>query len=146
MNKHIAVDAPLDVTVSARISQSFRQRFMGNRWFISIMPRRRKNQGKSSTGWFTRPTRICHVHRGLHHLANAATDAYRLREKACVPSLTPARRRDRLYESATEAINLVAASFGEAFIKEAMRSSFRLWSTTPISCPGIFSVSARAPS
>ena len=37
--------------------------------------------------------------------------------KASAPSSTPGRQRDRLHQIRTEAINLVASSFGEAFIE-----------------------------
>src|SRR6187431_3337749 len=53
------------------------------------------------------------VHRGLHYLANAATEAYEgAREK--VRAFLNAARTDEIIftRSATEAINLVAASFG----------------------------------
>ncbi|MDB5649836.1 MAG: sufS [Hyphomicrobiales bacterium] len=59
------------------------------------------------------------VHRGLHYLANAATEAFEgAREK--VRSFLNAESTDEIVftRSATEAINLVAASFGEAFIRE----------------------------
>ena len=59
------------------------------------------------------------VHRGLHYLANAATEAFEgAREK--VRSFLNAESTEEIVftRSATEAINLVAASFGEAFIRE----------------------------
>jgi cysteine desulfurase/selenocysteine lyase len=58
-------------------------------------------------------------HRGLHYLANAATEAFEgAREK--VRSFLNAESTEEIVftRSATEAINLVAASFGEAFIRE----------------------------
>ena len=58
------------------------------------------------------------VHRGLHYLANAATEAYEARARdACGAFSTPASREEIVFtRSATEAINLVAASFGLAHI------------------------------
>ena len=58
------------------------------------------------------------VHRGLHYLANAATEAYEgAREK--VRSFLNAGRAEEIIftRNATEAINLVAASFGRERIK-----------------------------
>src|SRR3954451_2903790 len=59
------------------------------------------------------------VHRGLHYLANAATEAYEgAREK--VRSFLNAERTEEIIftRNATEAINLVAYTFGRERIKE----------------------------
>jgi cysteine desulfurase/selenocysteine lyase len=59
------------------------------------------------------------VHRGLHFLANAATEAYEgAREK--VRAFLNAESTDEIIftRSATEAINIVAGSFGEMAIRE----------------------------
>jgi cysteine desulfurase / selenocysteine lyase len=58
------------------------------------------------------------VHRGLHYLANAATDAYEAARES-VRSFLNAETVDEIVftKSATESINLVAASFGQAFIE-----------------------------
>jgi len=59
------------------------------------------------------------VHRGLHYLANAATEAYEgAREK--VRAFLNAESTDEIIftRSATEAINIVAGSFGEMAIRE----------------------------
>ena len=59
------------------------------------------------------------VHRGLHYLANAATEAYEgAREK--VRAFLNAESTDEIIftRSATEAINIVAGSFGEIAIRE----------------------------
>lgn len=59
------------------------------------------------------------VHRGLHYLANAATEAYEgARER--VTAFLNARRHEEIIftRNATEAINLVASSFGAPMIKE----------------------------
>jgi cysteine desulfurase/selenocysteine lyase len=59
------------------------------------------------------------VHRGLHYLANAATDAYEAAREAVRAFLNAGSSSEIVFtKSATEAINLVAASFGEAFIQE----------------------------
>ncbi|MCI0467847.1 MAG: cysteine desulfurase [Beijerinckiaceae bacterium] len=59
------------------------------------------------------------VHRGLHYLANAATEAYEAARES-VRAFLNARSPDEIIftKSATEAINLAAASFGEACIRE----------------------------
>ncbi|MGA3303858.1 MAG: cysteine desulfurase [Methylovirgula sp.] len=59
------------------------------------------------------------VHRGLHYLANAATDAYEAARES-VRTFLNAESIDNIVftKSATESINLVASSFGQAFIKE----------------------------
>ncbi len=59
------------------------------------------------------------VHRGLHYLANAATDAYEAARESVRGFLNAESVNDIIFtKSATEAINLVAAAFGEAFIGE----------------------------
>jgi cysteine desulfurase/selenocysteine lyase len=59
------------------------------------------------------------VHRGLHYLANAATDAFE-GARSSVRRFLNAESNDEIVftRSATEAINLVAASFGLAHIGE----------------------------
>jgi cysteine desulfurase/selenocysteine lyase len=59
------------------------------------------------------------VHRGLHYLANAATEAYE-GGRAKVAQFLNARRNEEIVftRNATEAINLVAYSWGEENIKE----------------------------
>ena len=59
------------------------------------------------------------VHRGLHYLANAATDAFEA-ARASVRRFLNAESVDEIIftRSATEAINLVASSFGLAHIAE----------------------------
>src|ERR1700748_1057755 len=63
-------------------------------------------------------TEYANVHRGLHYLANAATEAYES-GRAKVASLLNARRKEKIVFSsnATESINLVSASWGEPNIK-----------------------------
>src|SRR5246127_8046 len=59
------------------------------------------------------------VHRGLHYLANAATEAYE-GARAKVASFVNARRNEEIIftRNVTEAINLVASSWGEPNIRE----------------------------
>src|SRR6266568_4615953 len=58
------------------------------------------------------------VHRGLHYLANAATEAYE-GGRAKVAKFLNARRNEEIVftRNATEAINLVASSWGEPNLK-----------------------------
>src|SRR5256884_9776970 len=59
------------------------------------------------------------VHRGLHYLANAATEAYE-GGRAKVAKFLNAKRNEEIIftRNATEAINLVASSWGEPNIGE----------------------------
>jgi len=59
------------------------------------------------------------VHRGLHYLANAATEAYE-GARAKVAAFVNARRSEEIIftRNVTEAINLVASSWGEPNVKE----------------------------
>jgi cysteine desulfurase/selenocysteine lyase len=59
------------------------------------------------------------VHRGLHYLANAATEGYE-GARAKVAQFVNARRNEEIIftRNVTEAINLVASSWGEPNIKE----------------------------
>ena len=85
------------------------------------------------------------VHRGLHYLANAATEGYEgARDK--VAGFLNAGRSDEIVftRGATEAINLVAQTFGRDASGPATRSCSRSWSTMPISCPGTSCANARA--
>src|SRR6516225_3436997 len=63
-------------------------------------------------------TEYANVHRGLHYLANAATEAYEA-ARAKVAKFVNARRSEEIVftRNATEAINLVASSWGEPNIK-----------------------------
>ncbi len=59
------------------------------------------------------------VHRGLHYLANAATEAYEgAREKVAAFLNAPRKEEIVFTRNATEAINLVAYTFGREQIKE----------------------------
>src|SRR3954463_11864481 len=63
-------------------------------------------------------TEYANVHRGLHYLANAATDAYEGARTKVKDFINAARTEEVVFtRNATEAINLVASSWGEANIK-----------------------------
>src|SRR5437899_8658176 len=58
------------------------------------------------------------VHRGLHYLANAATEAYEDARAKVARFLNAARKEEIVFtRNATEAINLVAATFGRERLK-----------------------------
>ena len=59
------------------------------------------------------------VHRGLHFLSARATEAYEAARKTTQRFLNAASEREIIFtKSTTEAINLVAHSFGDAFLTE----------------------------
>ena len=58
------------------------------------------------------------VHRGLHYLANAATEAYEDARSTVCKFLNAANSEEIIFtRGATEALNMVAASFGKAHIR-----------------------------
>ena len=63
-------------------------------------------------------TEYANVHRGLHYLANAATEAYEGARETVRAFLNAARQEEIIFtRNATEAINLVAYTFGRERIK-----------------------------
>ena len=59
------------------------------------------------------------VHRGLHYLANAATEAYEGARETVATFLNAPRKEDVIFtRNATEAINLVAQTFGRERIRD----------------------------
>src|SRR3954454_15443843 len=63
-------------------------------------------------------TEYANVHRGLHYLANAATEAYEGGRTKVAKFLNAKRTEEIIFtRNATEAINLVASSWGEPNIK-----------------------------
>ena len=64
-------------------------------------------------------TEYANVHRGLHFLANAATEAYEDARATVARFLNAARTEEIIFtRNATESINLVASSFGAPMIGE----------------------------
>ena len=89
-------------------------------------------------------TGYANVHRGLHFLANEATEAFEGARESVRAFLNAGSVDEIVFtKSATEAYNLVADSFGRMAIGEGTRSSCRSWSTTPTSFPGTSCASAR---
>lgn len=63
-------------------------------------------------------TQYANVHRGLHYLANEATEAYELAREKVARFLNAKRKEEIVFtRNATEAINLVAYTFGHKRIK-----------------------------
>jgi len=63
-------------------------------------------------------SQYANVHRGLHYLANEATEAYEAARDKVAASLNAARREEIVFtRNATEAINLVAYTFGRERVK-----------------------------
>src|ERR1700681_915973 len=63
-------------------------------------------------------TQYANVHRGLHYLANAATEAYEDARVKVAGSLNAPRKEEIVFtRNATEAINLVAYTFGRERIQ-----------------------------
>ncbi len=64
-------------------------------------------------------TQYANVHRGLHYLANEATEAYELAREKTAAFLNAKRKEEIVFtRNATEAINLVAYTFGRERIRE----------------------------
>lgn len=120
MNKHITAEPPLDV---ARIREDFPILSME----VYGKPLVYLDNAASSQKPREVVDRMTHaiyheyanVHRGLHFLANAATDAFEVARESVRAFLNAESVNEIIFtKSATESINLVAASFGEAFIEE----------------------------
>jgi cysteine desulfurase / selenocysteine lyase len=63
-------------------------------------------------------TQYANVHRGLHYLANEATEAYETAREKVAAFLNAGRKEEIIFtRNATEAINLVAYTFGRERIK-----------------------------
>lgn len=64
-------------------------------------------------------TEYANVHRGLHYLANEATEAYEAARETVRAFLNAPRKEEIIFtRNATEALNLVAATFGRERLKE----------------------------
>jgi cysteine desulfurase/selenocysteine lyase len=64
-------------------------------------------------------TQYANVHRGLHYLANEATEAYELARDKVAAFLNAKRKEEIVFtRNATEAINLVAYTFGRERIRQ----------------------------
>jgi cysteine desulfurase / selenocysteine lyase len=120
MNKHIVADAPLDVM---RIREDFPILSLEvyGKPLVYLDNAASAQKPKQVVDRMVHATynEYANVHRGLHYLANAATDAYEAARESVRAFLNAGSIDEIIFtKSATESINLVAASFGQAFIKE----------------------------
>jgi len=77
------------------------------------------------------------VHRGVHKLSEAATEAYEGARGKIKKFINAGSKREIIFtRGTTESINLVAQTWGRANLSLVMSLSPRQWSTIPISSPG----------
>jgi cysteine desulfurase / selenocysteine lyase len=120
MTKHIAVDLPLDV---AAIRRDFPilETLVHGKPLVYLDSAASAQKPKQVVERMVHATyhEYANVHRGLHYLANAATDAYETARETVRAFLNAPSSAEIIFtKSATEAINLVASSFGNAFLRE----------------------------
>ncbi len=85
------------------------------------------------------------VHRGVHTLSHRATEAYEGAREKIRSFINAASTREIIFtRGTTEAINLVATSFGERCSVTATKLSFPTWNTIRISCRGRCCATERA--
>ncbi|QBR70560.1 cysteine desulfurase [Beijerinckiaceae bacterium] len=120
MNKHVAADAPFDVA-ALRADFPILSTTVYGKPLVYLDNAASAQKPKQVVDRMVQATyhEYANVHRGLHYLANAATDAYEAARENVRAFLNAGSVEEIIFtKSATEAINLVAASFGEAFIQE----------------------------
>lgn len=79
------------------------------------------------------------VHRGVHTLSQEATDAHEAARRRVQQFIGAGSSSEIIFtRGTTEAINLVASSFGDESCTTATRLFSPLWNTMPISCRGNF--------
>ena len=120
MNGHVAALTPLDV---ARIREDFPILSLSvyGKPLVYLDNAASAQKPKQVVDRMVQATyhEYSNVHRGLHYLANAATDAYEAARESVRAFLNAGSTDEIVFtKSATESINLVAASFGQAFIRE----------------------------
>ena len=120
MNKHIGVDAPLEIASLREDFPILATKVYGKPLvYLDNAASAQKPREVVERMLHATYHEYANVHRGLHYLANAATDAYEAARESLRTFLNAGSASEIVFtKSATEAINLVAASFGEAFIKE----------------------------
>jgi cysteine desulfurase / selenocysteine lyase len=118
MNEHVA--APLDVAAIRRDFPALELKPYGKTLvYLDNAASAQKPKQVVDRMTYATYNEYSNVHRGLHYLANAATEAYEAARES-VRSFLNAGSIDEIIftKSATEAINLVASSFGQRFIGE----------------------------
>ena len=85
------------------------------------------------------------IHRGVHALAQEATEAYEAARETVRGHIGAASTREILFVGGTtDGINLVAQTWGRPTCPQATASCLRGWSTTATSCLGKCSPSSKA--
>ncbi|HXN88293.1 MAG TPA: cysteine desulfurase [Methylocella sp.] len=120
MNKHIGVNAPLEIASLREDFPILATKVYGKPLvYLDNAASAQKPRQVVERMLYATYHEYANVHRGLHYLANAATDAYEAARESLRAFLNAGSASEIVFtKSATEAINLVAASFGEAFIKD----------------------------
>jgi cysteine desulfurase / selenocysteine lyase len=120
MTKHIAIDMPLDVATLREDFPILSTKVYGKPLiYLDNAASAQKPRQVVDRMVHAVYHEYANVHRGLHFLANAATDAFEVARENVRAFLNASSADEIIFtKSATEAINLVAASFGQAFIKE----------------------------
>ncbi|ACB93760.1 cysteine desulfurase [Beijerinckia indica] len=120
MNKHIAAQAPWDVNLIRQDFPILSLEVYGKP-LVYLDNAASAQKPKEVVDRMVHATyhEYANVHRGLHYLANAATDAFEVARESVRSFLNAESVNEIIFtKSATEAINLVASSFGQAFINE----------------------------
>ena len=90
-------------------------------------------------------TENSNIHRGVHFLSERATAAYEAARQKIKRFVNARSEQEIIFvRGTTEAINLVAQSYGRTFLKKETRSLSRPWNTTPILFHGRCSVNRSA--
>jgi cysteine desulfurase / selenocysteine lyase len=120
MNKHIGVDAPLEIASLREDFPILATKVYGKPLvYLDNAASAQKPKAVVERMLHATYHEYANVHRGLHYLANAATDAYEAARENVRAFLNAGSASEIVFtKSATEAINLVAATFGESFIKD----------------------------
>ncbi len=120
MNKHIGVDAPLEIASLREDFPILATKVYGKPLvYLDNAASAQKPKAVVERMLHATYHEYANVHRGLHYLANAATDAYEAARESVRAFLNAGSASEIVFtKSATEAINLVAATFGESFIKD----------------------------
>ena len=146
MNEHVA--APLDVAAIRRDFPALELKPYGKTLvYLDNAASAQKPKQVVDRMVYATYNEYSNVHRGLHYLANAATEAYEAARESVRSFLNAGSSIDEIIftKSATEAINLVAVVVRTAVHRRGRRDRpLRRWSITPISCLGIFCANARA--
>jgi cysteine desulfurase / selenocysteine lyase len=120
MNKHIAVAAPLEIAALREDFPILATTVYGKPLvYLDNAASAQKPREVVERMLHATYHEYANVHRGLHYLANAATEAYEAARENLRAFLNAGSASEIVFtKSATEAINLVASAFGEACIKE----------------------------